>query len=319
MVWELDTADGTATLLHERPHIYVRTMIADDVDHMLLSSTFGGESWSVTDGVWAPEYERFSRHFAALLGPVDEPIGVRNNSEYPDAVWQLGENPTALPDPIEEGQFNDVIELDGQLWVGGRDLEWMPNSYGTPFVHAWDGASWTDHSPPEIANNDVVEGLSAAGGRLFARLSSNAVDLIMYLDGEDWVSLPSPNEDEQIGYADMAATAADQLWATLYDYPGMQLLMWDGAQWHDAATLWPQLGEQCCWHTLAQGHDRLWALSSDYGQSEQLAYFDGTDWTIVETPPELHGWNSPPEMAVGVDGLFIYDGIYMWRYAFCPA
>jgi hypothetical protein len=314
MVWEVDTSDGSSMLLHHRVHVSVRTMIADDVDHLLFTAP-GNVMWSITDGVWQLEYEDINR-INALLGPIDEAIGVRNNDNYPDAVWQLGENPAPLPDPIEVGWFNAVIEHDGQLWVGGSDVEWPPHE---PFVYAWDGASWTDHSPPLIADNSVVEGLSAAGGRLFAQLDANTVDRIMYLDGDDWVSLPNPVQDDQIGYVDIAATKADQLWATRYDdYPGMQLLMWDGEQWHDAATLWPEMGEQCCWHTFAQAYDRLWVISSDYGQSEQVAYFDGTDWTIVETPPELHGWNSPPQMAVGVDGLVIYDGIYLWRYEFCP-
>jgi hypothetical protein len=323
MVWQVDTADGSVTLLHQRPNIYVETMIADDVDHMLLSSPTGRASWSFTDGVWTPAFGQLSHHFSALLGPIDDAIGVRNSSEYPEAVWQLGENPTPLPDPIEAGQFNDVIELEGQLWVGGRDHHWTPGPEELPFVAAYDGASWTDHSPPLIGSNDVVERMSAAGGRLFAHLGSSQVQRVMYLDdldGDDWVSIPSPARDEQVAFADIAATASDQLWATRYVSPSqMQLLMWDGAQWHDATSLWPQLGAQCCWHRFAQGHGRLWMLSAGVDQSQQLAYFDGEDWTIVDTPPQLHGWGSQPQMAVGVDGLFIYDGIYMWRYAFCPA
>jgi hypothetical protein len=52
--------------------------------------------------------------------------------------------------------------------------------------------------------------------------------------------------------------------------------------------------------------------------SEQLAYFDGHDWTIVDSPQMLHGWSEQSKLAVGADGLFIHDGIYVWRYAFCP-
>jgi hypothetical protein len=95
--------------------------------------------------------------------------------------------------------------------------------------------------------------------------------------------------------------------------------MWDGAQWQDAVSLWPQLGGQCCWHSFAQAGDgRLWMLSNGYDQSEQLAYFDGNDWTIVDTPPQLHGWSEIPTIAGTSDGLFIYDGVYVWRYEFCP-
>jgi hypothetical protein len=319
VVWEVDTADGSSTLLHARPNIEVRTMIADDVDHMLLSTGASSGSWSVTNGVWQPEFELLNRDFTALLGPIDEAIGVRNNDHYPDAVWQLGKNPIApLPDPDLEGQFNDVIELEGRLWVAGRREYWEDE----PFVHAYDGTSWTDHSPPLIAGNDDVKRLTAAGGRLFAQLRAYEIDRIMYLDdldGDNWVSLPAPAQDDQISYADIAATASDQLWVTRYASGEKQLLMWDGAQWHDAATLYPQLGEQCCWHRFEQGHGRLWMISSGNDQSEQLAYFDGMDWTIVETPPQLHGWSWTPEIAVAVDGLFIYDGIHIWRYAFCPA
>lgn len=317
MVWEVDTADGSVTLLHQRSNISAQTMIADDVDHMLLSS--GSASWSFTDGVWAREYAQLHPHFVALLGPVDEAIGVRDSSWYPDAVWQLGEDPAPLTDPIESGQFNDVLEFEGQVWVGGRDHHWTPGPEELPFVAAYDGTSWTDHSPPLIGSNDVVDHLSEAEGRLFAHLGAAQVHRIMYLEGDDWVSLPSATRDEQIIFADVIATAADQVWATRYVSPSaMQLLMWDGAQWHDAASLWPQLGAQCCWNSFAKGDGRLWMISSGYGQPQQLAVFDGTDWTIVDTPPQLHGWGAEPVMAVAVDGLFIYDGIYMWRYAFCP-
>jgi hypothetical protein len=125
MVWEVDTSDGSSMLLHHRVHVSVRTMIADDVDHLLFTAP-GNVMWSVKDGVWQLEYEDINR-INALLGPIDEAIGVRNNDNYPDAVWQLGENPAPLPDPIEVGWFNAVIEHDGQLWVGGSDVEWPPH------------------------------------------------------------------------------------------------------------------------------------------------------------------------------------------------
>lgn len=320
IVWEVDTADGTSTLLHEREHIRIQSMIADDVDHMLLSSGSGRTSWSVTDGVWEPAYEQLSGwHFEVLLGPIDEAIGVRNlHINYPGAVWQLGESPMPLPDPIEQGDFHDVIEFDGQLWIGGQEEK----SWGDfPVVFAYDGASWTDYTPPQVDDNDVFNHLTAAGGRLFAQLSESEGDRIVYLDlNDNWVSLPSPTQADEIAFVDIAATASDQLWAThSLGARATQLVMWDGAQWHDAASIWPQLGEQCCWHTLTHGYGRLWVLSRNNYQSEQLAYFDGNDWTIVDTPPRLHGWREQSRMAVGVDGLFIHDGIYMWRYAFCPA
>ena len=131
----------------------------------------------------------------------------------------------------------------------------------------------------------------------------------------------NPDDDTPLlAFADIAATAADRLWATIHEDGGSRLLLWDGAEWQDGASLWPQLAEQCCWHSFAEpGDGRLWMLSSDNDGSEQLAYFDGDDWTIIDTPETLHGWGGQSKLAVGADGLFIYDGLYIWRYAFCPA
>jgi predicted small integral membrane protein len=162
----------------------------------------------------------------------------------------------------------------------------------------------------------VIQDLSAAGNRVFARTSG-----LMYFEDGVWESIPSPSQTESFGLLDIAATAPDRLWATFFEesYVMPELAMWDGVQWHDAVSLWPQLGEQCCWtHLQEAGNGQLWMLSSNYAQSEQLAHYDGDDWTIVDTPPHLHGWNHQgSEMAVAADGLFVYDGVYMWRYAFC--
>jgi predicted small integral membrane protein len=311
MIWEVDTTDGNVTLLHERPNISVQTMIADDIDHMLLSSAHGQETWGFGEGVWEPAYEQFGRGFSTLLGPVDAAIGVRDSLYDPEAVWQLGEDPTPLSDPFETGRYTDAIEFQGQLWISGRKIDWA----GHPVVYAFDGESWTDHSPP-LEDEDVIQDLSAAGNRVFARTSG-----LMYFEDGVWESIPSPSEAESFGLLDIAATAPDRLWVTFFEqsYVMPELAMWDGAQWHDAVSLWPQLGEQCCWtHLQEAGNGRLWMLSSNYAQSEQLAHYDGDDWTIVDTPPHLHGWNHQgSEMAVAADGLFVYDGVYMWRYAFC--
>jgi hypothetical protein len=323
MVWQVDTADGNVTLLHERSHIDVWSIVADDVDHMLLSSpTLGRSTWRMTDGVWAPVYEQQLEYgFSALLGPTDAAMGVRSNKTNPSGVWQLGEDATPLTDPIEDGLFWEVVEFEGQPWVAGRDDSGFGDA--DPFVYAYDGVSWTDHSPPLSGSANLVTRLSATDDRLFARLEGDQADKLMYLEGEDWTSIPNALGDPLLAFGDIAATATDRLWATAYTHlqPNqMQLMMWDGVEWHDAFSLWPQLAEQCCWHNFAQAGDgRLWLLSAGYDQSEQLAYFDGNDWAIVDTPPQLHGWNElPSEMAVASDGLFIYDGIYVLRYEFCP-
>ena len=321
VIWQVDAADGTVTKLHERPHIGVYTMIADDVDHMLLSTPLAGRAtWRYTDGEWQPAHEQLGRGFMALRGPVDQAIGVRHTTYSPEGIWQLGDDPVPLPDPIESGQYNAVIDFEDQLWVGGRDHHWTPGPLQTPFVYAFDGTSWTDHSPPLVGSADAVEQLTTAGGRLFAQLGGYQADRLMYLDGDDWVVIANPSADPLLAFADIAATAADRLWATIYEDGGLRLLLWDGVEWQDGASLWPQLAEQCCWHSFVEpGDGRLWLLSSDNDGSEQLAYFDGDDWTIVDTPETLHGWGGQPKLAVGADGLFIYDGLYIWRYAFCPA
>lgn len=144
----------------------------------------------------------------------------------------------------------------------------------------------------------------------------------MVLDGGDWQTLPlPPTQLDMTAYTDIAATAPDRLWVTQTVVGSETLLwMWDGDTWHDALAMFPQLAGQCCWHRFGEtGDGRLWLLSRGNGQTEQLAYYDGIDWVIVETPAELVGWrDARPQMAVAGDGLVVYDGMLVWQYASCP-
>ncbi|MFV8756050.1 hypothetical protein ACNOYE_36320 [Nannocystaceae bacterium ST9] len=101
---------------------------------------------------------------------------------------------------------------------------------------------------------------------------------------------------------------------------GDRLFEWDGLTWHAAADLYPAIAEiDDWWFLAANAPDDLWMLSFDYFEARQLAHFDGSDWTVLPTPPTLHGWGLGPDLlAPADDGLFIHDGIRLWRYEYCP-
>jgi hypothetical protein len=137
-----------------------------------------------------------------------------------------------------------------------------------------------------------------------------------YFEDGEWVDIANPPDRPY----DMFAAAKDQLWVTSVENGGLEyaVQLWDGQAWHDGAQLWPELQASNRWREVdGTGPNDVWLLSSHPDQSELLAHFDGESWTIIESPARLHGWWYGTKLEVGPDGLFAYDGLRIWRYAFC--
>jgi hypothetical protein len=307
--------DATEVLYHRRGDVYPEVMLLDGLHDGVASSPDGFQwlgltgSWHWDGSDWTPTHVD-APGFAHLLGHVDQGYAVNQNSLY-----QIVDGEVVDLVPPEPGLIFLEAELvmlgdEEQLWISGYD------NTDQNFLYALESEVWVDRwqgLPPSTPVG--VRQLTHAGNRVFAEVVS---DNFMFEAGT-WTSIGSPAPGQV--FQDFVATGAEELWVTVYvDPAGFQLYFWDGAEWHYGPDTWPVLdGYRDWWHLEAVAPDDLWMVSSKYSEPEDVAHWNGSSWTVLDTPELLHGWSERQSLLVeGVpEGVLIHDGIRLWTYERC--
>ncbi|MCA9685577.1 MAG: hypothetical protein KC457_25590, partial [Myxococcales bacterium] len=329
----LDIELAALTTLYTRDgRFWPASMVVDDMS-TAVTSAFGtfepNRRWDGQD--WTPTYPQVPLGLASLHGAVDQ--GWASRHANPD--WYVDPAPDdphlyqivdGVPLPVELPADNlalatvEPLIIDGQeqLWIGGRTHSGDVDAY----IYAREGDVWVDRRPLQLSADAYgTEILTGAEDRVFAAFEtfSPGNELWTFAGGE-WTSMLAPPFSS---LRDMVATGADDVWATGYvnQQVGERLYHWDGLGWEPAADQHPAIADVDDWWTLeALGPDDIWMLTSNFFEPERLAHYDGQDWAMVDTPALLHGWIERQNLllAPAEDGVFIHDGIRLWRYELCP-
>jgi hypothetical protein len=327
--------ESTDTVYWRRGDFRPGTIVVDDMQsavtswsrHTLPPEAQPSGSWR-WDGVsWSPTYEQFPLGFDDLVGDVDQGFATRYRTETefdPDfhPVYEIvdGEVFEIQPPAANLRVFtSERFTLAGQdqLWISTATLDFENPQYG---LWARIGQAWVDRQPPGLSTPALS--LTQGGERVFANFNSSITNITWMFEDGIWSDISNPLEGTRA--LSLAATGPDELWMTVsvgLAHPNQeQLYFWDGADWHVAKDLFPELAGHHHWWVLeARAPDDLWMISSRYFEPESVAHWDGRGWTVLDTPPLLHGWSIRQDMLLAPTqgGVFIHDGIRLWTYEEC--
>ncbi|HVI02144.1 MAG TPA: hypothetical protein VM869_25700, partial [Enhygromyxa sp.] len=186
-----------------------------------------------------------------------------------------------------------------------------------PFLYARVAGAWVNRQPE--GETGVATRITQGGTRVFVSFDGVTKNTIWRFGGTGWIPINNPLNTREV--QGLAATGANALWATQWagqEGPIEHLYYWNGTSWQYASDVWPQLAGYEGWRELDAVGSTLWMVSSRYHAAENVAYWDGSDWTVLDTPELLHGWSfRDPLVEATPGGVYIHDGIRLWTYEHC--
>ncbi|PRQ02000.1 hypothetical protein ENSA7_56680 [Enhygromyxa salina] len=328
----VDIENETVDIVYWRRNFQPQTLVADNLDSAIASSSHEGYSSAYApngsyewDGVsWSPTYLAQLSGFDRLVGAVDQGFATRqllSGEVDPDfhPIYEIidGE-PTELAPPAPDLDVTtaEVFTLDGQaqLWVATATLD--DSQYR---LYARVGGVWVDRQPPGL----TLQGLhmTQGGQRVFVNFNGAGSNVTWMFEAGIWTDISNPlNNSRAIS---LASTGKFQLWMTASTGQASsnpeQLYFWGGGGWNVAKNLFPQIAGYDQWSALsARAPNDMWMMSSRSFEPENLAHWNGQVWTVLDTPALLHGWARVQDMLEPVPGgVFISDGIRLWRHEVC--
>jgi hypothetical protein len=235
---------------------------------------------------------------------------------------------TAVP-ASDTRRFDEVLtavdEISaGDVWAVGYRKRTGAKSPVTPLALHWDGAAWTEVSPPPTSDTRAsLTGVAAVSpSDVWAVGRTGTTVLIEHWDGRAWsaVVAPLPGGATSASLAGVSATGPADVWAVgtagFADGSGRTLVEhWDGRAWWvvtsaDAAPQRP--GARPADHldaVTALGPADVWAVGgtidtvSGSGLDDRTVtqHWDGTRWTLVPSPSPF-GHNLLKAVAAGAGG-----------------
>jgi predicted outer membrane repeat protein len=325
---ENETVD---TVYLRRGDFYPATMVADDLHSAVATSgghtAVGGVatdgSWRWDGATWSPTYVDFSPGFDKLVGDVDQGFGTRyllKNEVDPDfhPVYEIldGEIVEIAPPAADLRVTNSALFNIGgqdQLWVATATMDFLNPQYR---LYARVDGAWVDRQPPGLTQQANM--MTQGAQRVFVNFNgpSNANMTWMFEAGV-WTNISNPLDNGRA--LSLASTGKFQLWMTVSSGQTSpnpeQLYFWGGAGWNIAKNLFPEIAGHDQWWTLsARAPNDMWMVSSRSFEAESFAHWDGQGWTLIDTP--VHGWGERQYILLEPtpDGVFIHDGVRLWRY-----
>ncbi|MEO5953896.1 MAG: S-layer homology domain-containing protein, partial [Chloroflexia bacterium] len=237
-------------------------------------------------------------------------------------------------------QANRLLDVAAQA----QDDVWAVGTYNNgsadkTLVEHWDGSEWNVVDSPNIGSVDntlvSVSVVSAsdiwAVGTYFDSVGQSDRTLTLHYDGIEWSVIYSPN----IGSGNnrlhgVYATATDDVWGSgfacngdcLATFPESQslILHWDGTAWSIVTVpntpgqnnyLYKIAGSSGSNIWTAGEHNTCWGCAA----SILTLHYDGTTWSIVDSPNAGNSTNTPHDIAViAEDDAWIvgqfYDGVW---------
>ncbi|HKP53289.1 MAG TPA: PQQ-dependent sugar dehydrogenase [Chloroflexia bacterium] len=189
------------------------------------------------------------------------------------------------------GSLSDVDALSSSdVWAVGYSRP----GFLYPQVRRWDGATWTTILAPFISEAESVYLTSVAAvstndvwvaGYYVPRGNPDqTVTVIMHWNGSELSIVPNPTTSSTNRLDEIAAIAADDIWAVGRDNDHTLTMHWNGVEWTIVPS--PNVGtSRNILHGLsAASTNSVWAVGyygpSSTGQTLVLRW-DGTQWSVV--------------------------------------
>ena len=260
---------------------------------------------------------------------------VRVDGTSPDDVWVVGATydggkGTPLAERWNGSRWEraDVPNVEGVI-AGLHDVvaitpddAWaVGSSRGSRgLIQHWDGSAWQMVASPDAGEGDNEWlGVTASGPNDVWAVGkrsegTNYRTLIAHWEGSRWQIVPSPN----IGAVhnvlrDVDARAADDVWAVGWrlDGTGRYRAMtqhWNGTSWRLVPTPVTGPGDHILAGVAALGRDDVWAVgwvtAGPDGSRALSMHWDGSAWTVIDTPSPGATQNQLTAVAAGPAGVF---------------
>jgi hypothetical protein len=202
--------------------------------------------------------------------------------------------------------------------VAGNDIWAVGEQYeGALFMH-WNGSFWTEVSTPFQEGASAVDAISSREIWAVGR-GSRRTPVVYRFDGRRWRMASSPRVTVGAqGKLGIAAFAQDDVWigyTTPVGHQGLYVVgasHWDGTRWTNIKVSSDHVSDYNTVAVAGAGSRDVWLVSTN-GFDEGLgrtytAHFDGSAWTVVDSPnpgsypDELHAVSVLPDGVVWAAG-----------------
>jgi hypothetical protein len=179
------------------------------------------------------------------------------------------------------------------VWAVGS-FDYAPSE---PIIRHWDGTAW--RSVPQERVDGSLLGVAALSPTDAWAVGWDGPVLTMHWDGTGWsrVSAPSPGTYERLNA--VTAISTDNVWAvgeTTGSDGAIHGLTehWDGRKWRVVRAPDASSYTTLFYAASASGPDDVWAVGyvqpgPELEYQPLVEHWDGTEWTVVETPPPPYG------------------------------
>lgn len=228
-------------------------------------------------------------HFSPPSGPSQTLIEHWNGT-----MWSKHSSPSVAN---KSNELKSVAVLAGDdAWAVGMATE---NGYSQTLIQHWNGSNWSiissPNTPSGFGNLYSVDG--AASNDVWAVGGWNGATLLLHWDGTSWQPMSAPTRGE---LKRVIALATNDVWV-LGQESGLEasVLHWDGATWQIHSTI-PLDYIPGYSGTLERVYDLyvsspgdMWVVGEKnqmrYQDNAQRRHWDGTSWTVVNPPDDVHG------------------------------